>query len=108
MPAENTLPRPGENLKKARICANLKPAGIVLAAALALTGCAHTRFVQTYCLTRAQYEQLKAQQPPKVHGSLTGQADRDTQILAGSLIRVRAYSDGLLTILAGCVESSPK
>ncbi|WP_155262963.1 hypothetical protein [Sphingomonas segetis] len=64
--------------------------------------------MQTYCLTRAQYEQLKAQQPPKVHGSLTGQADRDTQILAGSLIRVRAYSDGLLTILAGCVESSPK
>jgi hypothetical protein len=77
-------------------------------AALALTGCTTTRYAPTYCLTRAQYEQLKAQQPPKVHDQLTGQADRDTQILAGSLIRVRAYSDGLLTILAGCVESSPK
>jgi hypothetical protein len=77
-------------------------------AAIALTGCATTRYAPTYCLTRAQFEQLKAQQPPKVHGSLTGQADRDSQILAGSLIRVRAYSDGLLTILAGCVESSPK
>jgi hypothetical protein len=81
---------------------------VVAFAALALTGCTTTRYAPTYCVTKQQYEQLKAQQPPKVHGSLTGQADRDSQILAGSLIRVRAYSDGLLTILAGCVESSPK
>jgi hypothetical protein len=72
------------------------------------SACAHDRFVTVHCLTRAQYEQLKAQQPPKVHDQLTGQADRDTQILAGSLIRVRAYSDGLLTILGGCVDPNTK
>jgi hypothetical protein len=77
-------------------------------AALALTGCATTRYAPTYCLTRAQYEQLKAQQPPKVHDQLTGNADRDTQILAGSLIRVRAVNDGLLTILGGCVDPDSK
>jgi hypothetical protein len=71
---------------------------------LALTGCATTRYVQTYCVTRAQLEELKRQQPGKVHDQLTGQADRDTQILAGNLIRLRAHDDGLLTVLGGCVD----
>jgi hypothetical protein len=71
---------------------------------LALTGCTTTRYVTSACFTKQQYEALKSQQPPKVRSELTGQADRDTQILAGSLIRVRSYSDGLLTVLGGCVE----
>jgi hypothetical protein len=71
---------------------------------LVLTGCATTRYAPVYCITRAQLEELKRQQPPKVHDQLTGNADRDTQILAGNLIRVRAYSDGLLTVLGGCVD----
>jgi hypothetical protein len=73
-------------------------------AACGLTGCATPqRYATVHCLTKEQYEALKSQQPPKVHSELTGNADRDTQILAGSLIRVRAFSDGLLQVLGGCV-----
>jgi hypothetical protein len=72
--------------------------------ALALTGCAHVRYVQTYCLTRSQYEQLKQSEPPRVHDRLTGKADIDVGTLAGSAIRLRAYSDGLLQVLGGCVD----
>jgi hypothetical protein len=71
---------------------------------LALTGCATTRYATSYCVTRAQLEQLKQSQPAKVRDQLTGQADRDTQILAGNLIRLRAHDDGLLTVLGGCVD----
>ena len=77
---------------------------LIILATLALTGCTTTRYITTACVTKEQYEALKSQQPPKVHSELTGNADRDTQILAGSLIRVRSYSDGLLQVLGGCVE----
>jgi ABC-type uncharacterized transport system auxiliary subunit len=73
--------------------------------ALALTGCApHPRFVQTYCLTQAQFDQLKQSQPPKVRSQLTGEADKDLRIIAGSAIRLRAHDDGLLEVLGGCID----
>lgn len=81
----------------------LRPAFACLA--LALTGCApHPRFIQTYCLTQAQFDQLKQSQPPKVRSQLTGEADKDLRIIAGSAIRLRAYSDGLITVLGGCID----
>lgn len=76
---------------------------------LALTGCATpTRYVSTYCLSRAQLDQLKASQPGKVKSSLTGKADVDVGILAGSAIRLRAHDDGLLTVLGGCADPNAK
>ena len=76
-----------------------------LTVALALTGCATTHsYTPVYCLTKAQYEELKAKAPPKVRDQLTGEADKDIRIIAGSAIRLRAYSDGLLTVLGGCVD----
>jgi hypothetical protein len=68
---------------------------------LALSGCAHTRYVQVYCLSHDQ--QLPAA-PPKIHDQLTGQADKDLRIVAGSAVRLRAWGDGLNTILEGCRE----
>lgn len=68
------------------------------------TACAHTRFVQTYCLTRQQFEELKRSQPERVKSQLTGQADKDIRIIAGNAIRLRAHDDGLLTVLGGCVQ----
>jgi ABC-type uncharacterized transport system auxiliary subunit len=68
--------------------------------ATALSGCATTqRYTPTYCLTHDQ--QLPAE-PPKVHSQLTGHADSDIGIIAGSAIRLRAWGTGLQTILEGC------
>ena len=79
------------------------PRALILA--LALAGCApHPKFIQTYCLTQAQFDQLKQSQPPKVRSQLIGEADKDLRIIAGSAIRLRAYSDGLISILGGCID----
>jgi hypothetical protein len=75
-----------------------------VAIAAALTGCATTRYAPTYCLTRAQLEQLKAQEPGKIHSQLNGDAAHDVGPLAGSAIRLRAYADGLLVVLGGCID----
>ena len=74
--------------------------------AFALTGCAttKTRWVQTYCLSQSQFDTLKSQEPPRVRGLLTGRADKDSEIIAGSAIRLRAYSEGLLGVLGGCTD----
>jgi hypothetical protein len=69
-----------------------------------LTGCATTRYAPTYCLTRAQLEQLKAQEPGKIHSQLNGDAAHDVGPLAGSAIRLRGYADGLLVVLGGCID----
>jgi hypothetical protein len=79
----------------------------ILAATLALAACAGTpkvEYTPIYCLTQQQFDQLKAQEPPKIKAQLTGKADHDIGIIAGSAIRLRAYGDGLLTVLGGCVE----
>jgi hypothetical protein len=92
------------------------------AAALALTGCAtQTRYQTVYCIqpgdlptadqcagrVPASADLLKLCEPPKVHDKLTGNADTDVGILAGSVIRMRAWGGGLRTILEGCREPNP-
>jgi hypothetical protein len=74
--------------------------------ALALTGCAtpQTRYVETYCLSRTQFNQLKDAEPGKIHNQLNGDASHDVGPLAGSAIRLRAYADGLLQVLGGCID----
>lgn len=78
----------------------MKPA--LLLAALALSGCVTTKYVTRSCITPAQLEQLKSAAPPKVRDKLTGKADEDVRILAGSNIRLRSYSDGLIEVLKVC------
>jgi hypothetical protein len=73
-----------------------------LTASLALTGCTTTRYITVPCLTPTQYAELKAALPPKVAGKLTGRADEDVKTIAGSAVRLRGYSEGLLKILEGC------
>jgi hypothetical protein len=87
-------PGGGERLRFARLI-------YVVAAGVALTGCATTRYSTIYCLSHDQ--QLPAE-PPKVRGQLTGNADKDLTIVAGSAIRLRAWGEGLQTILEGCRE----
>lgn len=77
----------------------------VALAAFALSGCATTRYVAVHCLAHDQ--QLPAE-PPKVKDKLTGQADKDLTIVAGSAVRLRAWGEGLNTILEGCREAAPK
>lgn len=77
-------------------------AAVALLAAIALTGCAHTRYAVTYCVTPAQYQQLKAAEPKRVGLSLTGQAQDDFKAAAGSAIALRAYADDLLGVIGGC------
>lgn len=82
-----------------------------LAIAPALSGCAllkeRVRYVTVFCVTPEQYEQMRKAEPPKVHDHLTGDADKDIRPIAGSAIRLRAWGDGLLEILGGCVEPKP-
>lgn len=77
---------------------------VLLAIVLLLTGCAHTRYVTAYCVTRAQLEQLQHAKPGKVRDQLTGKADEDLRKVAGRLVRVEAWGDGLLDVLGGCVD----
>jgi hypothetical protein len=81
---------------------------LCLAAALALTGCTTVRYQRIYCVSKDQLEQLKKSQPERIKSKLTGQADIDVGILAGSAIRLRAHDDGLLTVLGGCVGPQSK
>ena len=81
----------------------------LMAELAALAGCApHPRFVQTYCLTSAQLEQLKSAEPGKIHNQLNGDAAHDVGPLAGSAIRLRAWGEGMLVVLGGCVEPNSK
>lgn len=74
-------------------------------AALLLAGCVHPRVVQTSCITPAQLQQLRDSAPPKVREQLTGKADEDLRIIAGSNLRLRGYADGLVTVLESCAQS---
>ena len=76
---------------------------IYVATLIALSGCAHSpRYVTVPCVTPEQYEKLKADEPPKVGDTLTGEADKDIRIVGGSAVRLRAYGRGLLGVLEGC------
>ena len=74
-------------------------------AALALSGCATTKYATVYCLSHDQ--QLPAE-PPKIRSELNGDAAHDVGPLAGSAIRLRAWGEGLQSVLNGCREPSPK
>lgn len=65
--------------------------------------CTTTRYVTVPCLTQEQYDKLKADEPPKVKDQLTGEADKDIRIIGGSAVRLRAWGNGLLGVLGGCV-----
>jgi hypothetical protein len=69
--------------------------------ALALSGCATTRYSRIYCLT---HDQALPAEPEKVGPQLTGRADEDLRIVAGSAIRLRAWGEGLQQVLEGCRE----
>jgi hypothetical protein len=53
------------------------------------------------CISR---DQVLPSEPERVKDKLTGQADKDLKIVAGSAIRLRAWGEGLQTILEGCRE----
>lgn len=89
----------------------------ITAAALVLSACQTTRYVPISCVTDDQLptpEQCRSAkltekqrllcEPPKVGESLTGRADRDVQIIGGSAARLRAWGQGLRSVLEGCRE----
>ena len=73
-------------------------------AALALSGCTTTRYVTTSCLTPDQYQRVADALPKKVGDQLTGQAQEDVKIIAGSNIELRGYAGNLLQVLRGCTK----
>jgi hypothetical protein len=75
-----------------------------LALLLALSGCTTVRYQRVYCVTKAQVEQLQKAKPGKVRDQLTGKADQDLRLVAGRLVRVESWGDGLLDVLGGCVD----
>jgi hypothetical protein len=85
-----------------------------LAAALALvTGCSsgpkiETRIQTVHCVTPEQFKKLVAAMPPKVGDKLTGQAQKDVKIAAGSDVALREYAGGLLDVIGGCTGSTPQ
>lgn len=81
----------------------MRKAVLILLAA-SLTACATPRYQRVACLTPEQYAELKAQLPPKIGDKLTGRADEDARIIAGSNIRLRGYAEGLLQVLEGCAR----
>lgn len=68
-----------------------------------LSGCQTTRYVKIGCVSQEQLDRLKAQKPGKVRDQLTGEADEDLKKVAGRLVRVEAWGDGLITVLGGCI-----
>lgn len=75
----------------------------IILIALLLTGCTTTRYHTTSCLTAEQYKALADAEPEKVGNKLTGNAEQDIKPIAGSAVRLRAWGNGLLTVLGGCV-----
>lgn len=76
-----------------------------LTAALALSACApHPRYTPVYCVTPTQLDRLKAAEPPRVGEKLTGQAQDDFKIAAGSAVELRSWGEGLLGVLDGCTD----
>ena len=85
-----------------KISTPAKVAGALIALA-ALSGCQTTRYISTPCLTKEQAAELEKAEPPKVADKLTGKADEDIRIIAGSNIRLRAWGGGLMGVLNGCI-----
>jgi hypothetical protein len=71
----------------------------VILTMLAASGCAHTRYVTVSCIAK---DQALPAEPERVGPKLTGQAQVDFRIVAGSAVELRAWGRGLSDILAGC------
>lgn len=72
-------------------------------AALALAGC-QTIEVPVPCLTQEQLAEREAAEPEKVGDQLTGQADEDLRVVAGSAVRLRSWGRGNLDLVRACAE----
>ena len=72
---------------------------LAMIALIALAGCQTTRHIVSPCIAK---DQALPAEPERVSGKLTGKADEDIRIIAGSAVRLRAYGQGLRTILEGC------
>jgi hypothetical protein len=66
---------------------------------VSLPGCTTTRYVAVPCISK---DQALPAEPEKVAGKLTGKADEDVKIIAGSAVRLRSWGQGLHGILEGC------
>ena len=75
---------------------------LLIAALVALSGCQSTRYVTRPCVSAEQLAELKSQEPPKVADKLTGQADADIRVVAGSALRLRGWGHNLLDVLKVC------
>lgn len=77
---------------------------LALIALLALSACAtgKDRYVTVHCVTPVQWQELHEAEPPKVADKLSGKADEDIKVVAGSAVRLRAWGQGLLGVLQGC------
>lgn len=82
-----------------RLCFSLAIVMLALPAGMCVT----TRYVKIPCLSQEQLDQRKAAEPPKVGGQLTGDAQKDVRIVGGSAKELRAWGQGNLQILGGCV-----
>lgn len=76
---------------------------LALAALLTLSGCA-TRPLMVSCITKEQLAELKAQEPPRVKDHLTGRADEDVRLIAGSNLRLRSWGGTLIGVLEVCAK----
>ena len=68
-------------------------------AALTLSACQTTRYVTVPCIGK---DQVLPAEPERVGEKLTGQAQRDFQIVSGNNARLRDWGTGLRDILEGC------
>jgi hypothetical protein len=84
------------------ICSNSHRAILCAISLVAMGGCQTTRFVAVPCVGK---EQSLPAEPPKVADKLTGKADEDIKLIAGSNVRLRAWGQGLHSILEGCRSS---
>jgi hypothetical protein len=75
----------------------------IVLAALALSACSTVRYATVPCLNQQQLEELRNAEPEKVGPKLTGQAQEDFKIVAGSAIELRSWGRGMLGVLSGCV-----
>ena len=74
---------------------------------ISLAACATTPLTRS-CLTPAQYKQIHDSEPPKVHGRLTGKADEDIRVIAGSALELRSWGETELSLLEICSREPPQ
>jgi hypothetical protein len=89
---------------------------LIIVAALALAGCAHTPPpaievrterveipVPTACIKASDVPAI----PPRVGDQLTGDARSDADLLAADALRLRSALHQAMALISGCVEPQP-